>query len=134
MDVNGQSDETQERITRGAQAASLISGGVFLGAVVAVSARYAAEARDAKTKDDAWEAVLRARALSDVMTHLRAQMADGHAAEAALPEIEPVVDVRTPHSYSQDANAARHEFMARLRANAEQEAASRLTPEEVTNG
>ena len=123
MDLDGLTSDSEERIRRGAEAAGLLAGGVFLAAVVAISAKYAAEARDAKTKDEAWEAVIRARALNDVMNHLRAQIMDGRAAQAAVPTTEaPVVmaaaGVELP--YQERANHARHAFLANLKAKAEQ--------------
>lgn len=114
------STEQEQRARRGEQAGALLEHGVFARAVAAVAARYADEARTAKSQEEAWQAILRARALGDVIQLLRAQVADGRAAEAeaqrsAEPELSSAEAITVGREdYVSRATAARREFLARL--------------------
>lgn len=133
--------DQEKRIARGAQAGALLESPIFKAAVAAVVQRYAQEAQAAKNADEGWQAILRNRALRDVVDHLRAVNVDGLAAEkeqiAAEREPSPAERIASGAagaSYVDKANAARQKFMADLMAQAKEEAASATAESAPLNG
>jgi hypothetical protein len=120
--------QTEGRALRGSEAAAVLESRAFMRAVQVIAAGYAREAQSAKGPDEAWQAVLRARALGDVIKHLQATVVDGRHAEGEISKLDEaerdtanLEDNREEFasSYMTRASEARSKFLSDLKQGAQ---------------